>query len=151
MNKLRSFTLLESMIVVMLISLFILMPTLQSRHLVQRYQNTFFYTQINQNIAKLQELSIQRRTAGRMVNLGEKIVFYSGTQRESAMDVQVPVQIQVAFTARGENAQEIREIAFNHLGNNSSFPRIYFRDAFQNRTIVYVFQLYRGKFHVRYE
>jgi len=149
-NKFRAFTLLESLVVILLTTSFILLPVLQTKGLAKRFENNDFYTQINENLPKLQELCIQRRAEGKVINQGKSIVFSVKGQIEESLTIIVPDDIRVWFTASGDNGALIEEITFNKLGNNSSFPRIYFEDRYQSRTIIYVFQLYRGKFHVRY-
>jgi hypothetical protein len=89
--------------------------------------------------------------SGKMVNQKEKIVFYIGTKQETKLEIPIPSEIEVIFTAKGDNGKEIDQIVFNEYGNNSSLPRIYFKDSYQKRTIIYIFQMYRGKYHVRYQ
>jgi len=142
---------MESLIVLALISIFLLFPILQTKHLAKTYQNTYFYKQVNQNLPKLQELCIQRKAEGKVVNQEKQLVFLVGNTIEEKLTIPLPKEVVVSFTTKGDNGKVIDSIDFDKLGNNSSFPRIYFKDSFQKRTIIYLFQLYRGKFHIRYE
>lgn len=143
-SRLKGFTLMESLVVLLLLSLFLLLPILTVGRLTQRYQNNYFYHQVRRNFTRFQELCIQRRTSGSVRFNEENIQFYVG-DRVDELSIAIPKEIKVTVF-RGNN--QVSEVRYSALGNNSGFFNIEFQDSFRDARIIYRFQLLRGKIHV---
>ncbi|GCF95046.1 competence protein ComYD [Enterococcus florum] len=135
---------IEALLVLLVVSTFILLPTLAMSSWQQTLEKRFFYYQLDKSILHLQQLAIANQTSTRIDLYPDKQVIVFFTNREVLPWREMKLPKPVVLT--GEHSIRFKA----KTGNVSStqpgtgIPNIRFKEG--QTTVLYQFQLGSGRF-----
>ncbi|MGX7059646.1 competence type IV pilus minor pilin ComGD [Vagococcus humatus] len=141
-KKLASFTLIESLLVLLIITIIWLMPVLYTRYWEENIQTTIFFQSFEQKLLKAQEQAI---ISGRpsYVNIlfsNDKVDwhFFKLDQQPLEESLNIPTKVT--------GLQDSHLVFLAYSGNISQIIKLTFTDHQHQEKIVYQFQLGSGKY-----
>lgn len=138
--KIRGFTLLESLTVLLIITLFTLLPVLSFYHWQQRMEVELFFDSFETMIQSAQHLAITRQRVVKMT-IGEEEIGYQMMENNTTLQrmIEIPEQLQLTTTSTQLDFPGIS-------GNYSGLAKVTFDWPHQNQRVIYQFQLGSGRF-----
>ena len=143
-NK-SAFTLVETLIVLVLVCSFVLLPTIAIRKWHQQLEKKFFYYQFEKSVLHLQQVAIADHL-GTQINLynGLQLIdFYTSHTKLPWRKLEVPESIKLNSGYSIDFKPGSGNVSTTQPGNGN-IPKVIFED--EGQTIVYQFQIGSGRF-----
>ncbi|MDR0921948.1 MAG: type II secretion system GspH family protein [Lactobacillales bacterium] len=140
MRNSRGYTLLETLIVLFVVSSFLFLPSLALDKFQQTQENQQFYGSFEKHVISAQELaitSVQECTI-KLTENQRKICFDFGMGKETRWQLTLPKNV-VLDSSKGT-------IGFTISGSTKEIGNVVFMDKLSNKHVKYQFELGSGKY-----
>lgn len=135
----KGFTLLESLVVLVIVSIFLLVPTLSIGSLQKQTEEALFFARFERYIAATQQAAIARQTQTRMLYYDTYFRFVGYAYNSGQIDLAIPESIQCK--------ERPKSVVFSAIsGNYSDLRLVHFVLPEKQMEIKYQFQMGSGKY-----
>lgn len=117
--KFRGFTLLESLIVLLIVSLFLLIPTMSVRSIEKHTEESLFFARFERYISATQQAAIRRQEQTRVLYFNSYFRFSNYSYKGGYTDLPIPETVEcksvpnnIVFSARSGNYSELKLVHF---------------------------------------
>lgn len=138
-KKMPAFTLAESLVVLVVITSFLLIPVLILRPAEEKVKVEIFLAQFEQNFLLLQQTAIAQQVGTTLeINREEQLLHFKISEHKSYPDLQIPTELSYKMP------DSITISATT--GNYSGMDTVTFEWENRNQRIEYVYQMGSGRF-----